>query len=831
MLPGSVKATLLLLLMLASQEVISQERGRQSSPARASQGDDDSPMSLKAKDDRTQDLLSQKTGREQVPLETPSDEPASRRGGMAGRRATKNTKRLSNRNPKKKEVEKKNKERQDPDRRKQSPGGKCGSSTRVGVGEVLAVEASDSGKAVECKHTIRARKGVTLKMTCPRFSLSPGGCKEEKVIIREVGKGKGFKKKYCKSENPGADVSVAAPKAVTFLHERTQQKGKRCSDGFLCLFSATEISGTVSECRKKYKLREGETMIVTPTTFRDKVSCKYSFRSPPGTVLSLRCPSFNLNARGCGRERVIVREKKPKYKEKFCKENNPAAKRGQTASNYVIITHKRKKLKNNECERGFWCQVSAVRGPPLTTDPPTSTQSPTPKQTLPQSTASTQSSTSTKTSKYTTSTETSSPPPTSTETSSPPPTSTETSTPPPASTETSSPPPTSTETSSPPPASTETSSPPPTSTETSSPPPTSTETSTPPPASTETSSPPPTSTETSTPPPTSTETSTPPPTSTETSTPPPTSTETSTPPPASTETSSPPPTSTETSTPPSTSTRTSTQPETSSSTTASTIQQRFFCESCGSVPSASSLRVVGGQDVSIGEYPWMALVYLRLGSGKVSICGASIIKSRWLLSASHCFHNVGYDLVAVFLGEHDITNNTEVPTTVGSVKRVVLHPEYDPNTYDNDVALIELEADVDFTPLIAPVCVATAEDTPDSGKAVVTGWGHTTFGGSISPVLQEAELDLIPIAACRDLFQQTTVTITDNMLCALTEGRDACQGDSGGPLVRQLSDGRWAQVGVVSFGIECAKPGRPGVFMRAHAYVDWVINVTASESC
>ncbi|XP_042889922.1 uncharacterized protein LOC122264900 isoform X2 [Penaeus japonicus] len=483
MLPGSVKATLLLLLMLASQEVISQERGRQSSPARASQGDDDSPMSLKAKDDRTQDLLSQKTGREQVPLETPSDEPASRRGGMAGRRATKNTKRLSNRNPKKKEVEKKNKERQDPDRRKQSPGksnsrkknvrkrkveeketktkakkkqrkrqnktvkkklkfgknptkknkpvknkakkrkskkhkrrknrggakkpkkgqrkkgkqgvrsntkkskpkikvgrtkpksrvlfqgGKCGSSTRVGVGEVLAVEASDSGKAVECKHTIRARKGVTLKMTCPRFSLSPGGCKEEKVIIREVGKGKGFKKKYCKSENPGADVSVAAPKAVTFLHERTQQKGKRCSDGFLCLFSATEISGTVSECRKKYKLREGETMIVTPTTFRDKVSCKYSFRSPPGTVLSLRCPSFNLNARGCGRERVIVREKKPKYKEKFCKENNPAAKRGQTASNYVIITHKRKKLKNNECERGFWCQVSAVRGQPVTNKP------------------------------------------------------------------------------------------------------------------------------------------------------------------------------------------------------------------------------------------------------------------------------------------------------------------------------------------------------------------------------------------------------------------------------------------------------------------------------
>ncbi|XP_069996118.1 axoneme-associated protein mst101(2) [Penaeus vannamei] len=246
--------------------------------------------------------------------------------------------------------------------------GNCDVSTKVGKGEVVAVESRATSEAVDCKHKIRASKGATLKMTCPRFSLSPSRCKEEKVVIKEIGKGN-FKKKYCKGKIPGEEVSDAALKAVTLLHRRAKLKGKQCAVGFLCLFSTSEISSKVSECRGKYKLQEGESMIVAPSTFRDKVSCKYTFKSPKGTTLALSCPSFNLSERGCGRERVIVREKKAKYKKKFCKTSNPAKERSQTTSNHFTITHKRKKLKDKECERGFWCQVSVVKGKPVTAKP------------------------------------------------------------------------------------------------------------------------------------------------------------------------------------------------------------------------------------------------------------------------------------------------------------------------------------------------------------------------------------------------------------------------------------------------------------------------------
>ncbi|CAK6970938.1 prostasin-like%2C partial [Scomber scombrus] len=114
----------------------------------------------------------------------------------------------------------------------------------------------------------------------------------------------------------------------------------------------------------------------------------------------------------------------------------------------------------------------------------------------------------------------------------------------------------------------------------------------------------------------------------------------------------------------------------------------------------------------------------------------------------------------VSLGRQNLqgTNPNEVTRTVA---RIILHPNYDSNTNNNDIALLKLSSPVKFTDYIRPVCLAASSSVFNNGTdSWVTGWGAVKEGVSLPfpETLQEVEVPVLGNRQCNCLNGVGTVT-------------------------------------------------------------------------
>ncbi|ROT72258.1 CUB-serine protease [Penaeus vannamei] len=180
----------------------------------------------------------------------------------------------------------------------------------------------------------------------------------------------------------------------------------------------------------------------------------------------------------------------------------------------------------------------------------------------------------------------------------------------------------------------------------------------------------------------------------------------------------------------------------------------------------------------------------------------------------------------VLYGDHNLYITSDAAAMASNIAEIKVHPGYDSNTLDNDIALLKLADPIEFPDdnRIAPVCLPTAGEMYADVDATITGWGAQQQGGSTSAVLFEVTVPTMTNAVCDTKYSGQ---ITANMICAgIPEGgKDSCQGDSGGPMIVE-ENGKWKLVGVVSWGYGCAQPNKPGVYARVTRYLDWIASST-----
>jgi len=230
--------------------------------------------------------------------------------------------------------------------------------------------------------------------------------------------------------------------------------------------------------------------------------------------------------------------------------------------------------------------------------------------------------------------------------------------------------------------------------------------------------------------------------------------------------------------------------------------------------------VVGGINAVRGSLPWQVSV-----REWYHFCGGTIIDKKWILSAAHCFAD-GASGVKIRAGDHRLSSTDGSEQTI-NVEKAFVHPQYNGQTTNNDIALIKLAQELTFNDYVQPACLpAEAEEDADYAEGnwmTISGWGSTSpaRAARAPSTLQVATVPIISKEKCKAAYPGM---ITESMFCAGklgVGGVDTCQGDSGGPVVAKVGD-KYTVLGIVSWGVGCARPDKPGVYTRSARFESWI---------
>ena len=128
------------------------------------------------------------------------------------------------------------------------------------------------------------------------------------------------------------------------------------------------------------------------------------------------------------------------------------------------------------------------------------------------------------------------------------------------------------------------------------------------------------------------------------------------------------------------------------------------------------------------------------------------------------------------------------------IAKVIIHEGYDKKMQINDIALLQLREPVDLS-VYMPACLPAKDKDWTGQTGWVYGWGTLREGGSSSTLLRETTQEVVDRARCEEALQreESSVQITEDMLCGYTAGQDSCQGDSGGPFTIQVGQEYYQQ--------------------------------------
>jgi TPR repeat protein len=263
--------------------------------------------------------------------------------------------------------------------------------------------------------------------------------------------------------------------------------------------------------------------------------------------------------------------------------------------------------------------------------------------------------------------------------------------------------------------------------------------------------------------------------------------------------------------------------------------------------------VTNGTPVAPGKAAWQALIWRpeRFGSNEPTsqqmvLCGGTVIRTGWVLTAAHCLSDLGYDIRTAGHRLRLGVSNPNLDEGVSyRITHAYSHPLFSgPKVYAFDIAVIRYDPNSGRRGSRVYAVRTIATDSRPSGtrtifngmQARTYGWGRTQVAeGPIPARLLRGTVLLRDAERCQRSVKFSGARL-GSVLCAdRANGQQACSGDSGGPLII-FEDGAEGpqtpvQIGVVSMGKQCGTAAVPSRFTRlAHPEVQkWLKEVLAGR--
>lgn len=201
-------------------------------------------------------------------------------------------------------------------------------------------------------------------------------------------------------------------------------------------------------------------------------------------------------------------------------------------------------------------------------------------------------------------------------------------------------------------------------------------------------------------------------------------------------------------------------------------------------------------EAAFGEFPWQAMILRE--STKSILCGGAIIEKNLVATAAHCVEGLRTHDVLIKGGEWKLGSNEEPkPFQTVRVRKITMHPAYQPTNLESDIALLHLENDLKFDKHIGPICIDESELEPTGSdeECVTSGWGKEIIKYHVAGSLPHS-LAINPLSPGE--CQSSLGTFNPNSaVCGRAQG-NPCDVDNGSALACTRGNGRYLLKGIYS---------------------------------